>query len=571
MFRHCLLLIFFPFLLFLASCSDDGSSVGLLAEAESVMEQYPDSALAIVQSIPSAHLRSERVRALHSLLLTQASYKCYIPIENDSLIASAVAYFDDSSDRFHRMLARYYLGVVRLELKEYSGAITSLFSAYDLARELDDKFWIGMAAMSINMLYHDNYCVVEELKFAKIELENFEIAGKTNFRNHALHDVADGYHSNCEYDLAIELTTQLLDTAAKYSDKILEYNSLRLLVLSSLGKRNFKETLEYSKRICESDDANATDSAYLAVMYLRTGDRDRAEIIMSRLSNSTSLPSDQAHWMKYEFYSHLDSIPKALEMMSGMNSDTDNILRRLRKENLSGALIEHENYKTALAKAELRASRAVAWSIALGAVMVILLIVYVALRHHRLQREAIMRYVDMTQNLRSVIEESERRRREELEEMRSREESEKMSIDEDDASETKTDIPGLEMHFIELDALCRGFYENSDSIARKNFAAGIDKFIDTYTKDESSIMELERYVDSRYDNLMSDLRVDFPKINRTDRLFILYSRLGFSNMSIALFLREDKITAIYDRRKRLKKKFRESAGGNSGKYLDALG
>lgn len=79
---HRLLLIPLLFLL-ICSCTGSGEARCSLAEAETIMNERPDSALAILESIPSSGLRSDRDRALHALLLTQARSKCYLPFEND--------------------------------------------------------------------------------------------------------------------------------------------------------------------------------------------------------------------------------------------------------------------------------------------------------------------------------------------------------------------------------------------------------------------------------------------------------------------------------------------------------
>lgn len=82
--------------------------------------------------------------------------------------------------------------------------------------------------------------------------------------------------------------------------------------------------------------------------------------------------------------------------------------------------------------------------------------------------------------------------------------------------------------------------------------------------------ELEAYANDRYDSVMAKLRADFPYIKDIDYRFVLYSRLRFSNVSIALFLNESNIMSVYNRRKRLKYKFAEFDGPNRSLYLDAI-
>lgn len=117
------------------------------------MEEHPDSALGVLMTVNPDDLRSDGDLALYALLLTQAQMKNYVVVPSDSLIESAVRYFDEESDVRRRMLANFYLADVNYENKNYSKALISAFKAYDIAIELDDKFWIAMAARTIADIY----------------------------------------------------------------------------------------------------------------------------------------------------------------------------------------------------------------------------------------------------------------------------------------------------------------------------------------------------------------------------------------------------------------------------------
>ena len=55
-------------------------------QAEAVMQEYPDSALALLTAINPDELTTDRGRAMHALLLSQAYDKNYIDLTDDSLI-----------------------------------------------------------------------------------------------------------------------------------------------------------------------------------------------------------------------------------------------------------------------------------------------------------------------------------------------------------------------------------------------------------------------------------------------------------------------------------------------------
>lgn len=71
--RHSI--IYSLLLLFAMACSTSGRVDTMLLEAESLMMEHPDSALAILDSISPTELGSDRQRADYALLLTQARDK----------------------------------------------------------------------------------------------------------------------------------------------------------------------------------------------------------------------------------------------------------------------------------------------------------------------------------------------------------------------------------------------------------------------------------------------------------------------------------------------------------------
>ena len=81
--------------------------------AESLLQQQPDSALYILQSIENSQLQTTRKEARYALLMSAALDKNYIDVSSDSLIHKAVEYYSRHGDTRHKMLAYYYHGRVK--------------------------------------------------------------------------------------------------------------------------------------------------------------------------------------------------------------------------------------------------------------------------------------------------------------------------------------------------------------------------------------------------------------------------------------------------------------------------
>ena len=542
---HRFLLIPLLFLL-ICSCTGSGEARRSLAEAETIMNERPDSALAILESIPSSGLRSDRDRALHALLLTQARSKCYLPIENDSLIASATDFFLDSGDSYHLMLANFYLGDVNYELQNYTKALASLTDSHEMAKELDDPFWIAMSARTLSQIYHDNYCAKEELLFAEIGMENFRRAGNPLFLRYAFINLAIARHCNEDYTSAMSLARQALDSARVHNDGLLEHNATTLLGLSCLATNDYERALNYYRQACRSTETTPDDSAYLAVLYLHNGQPDSAWCIAREISSD--LNPVKRHWMEYNLYASADSIHKALEMLKLMNSDNNNAFRKGHRQNLAGTLIDYQNYKSAVNAAKLRTARLKLWSAVSILLLVIIAGIYFGISHHRRNKARISSLIDQAHILREVLEEREA-----------------AAISRHDPIHSL-----LAKSFDEINSICKILNGEESDKMRKRLTTNIRKIIDSYSSDPGKIAEFENYANSHFDNVMLKLRSDFPDLKKEQYLFFLYSRLGFSNSSIALFLKAEKMMAIYNCRKRLKAKFEASASPNRALFFDAI-
>lgn len=120
-----------------SSCSSSVKNPLLLC-ADSLMEARPDSALFILESISSPQKLPRADRALYALLLTQAKYKNYIPLENDSLIKTAVEYYGDRKKSLYAAKAHYYWGATYRDMGYTSFAVEEYLTAIRLMPVKDD-------------------------------------------------------------------------------------------------------------------------------------------------------------------------------------------------------------------------------------------------------------------------------------------------------------------------------------------------------------------------------------------------------------------------------------------------
>ena len=127
------------FLFFAACSSKEHSSVSLaeLIQAETVMYEYPDSALHILQNMKMPDAAQKLEHATWALLMTQAKYKMYIE-QNDSLANIAYNYFMKQEDAQRKALVLYLKGEIFHDNRNIEEAQNSLLRATTYAEKTND-------------------------------------------------------------------------------------------------------------------------------------------------------------------------------------------------------------------------------------------------------------------------------------------------------------------------------------------------------------------------------------------------------------------------------------------------
>ncbi len=125
-----------------------------LRVAESVMEDRPDSAYALLQTIDGESVKRRKDKALHALLLTQAADKNYINQTNDSLITVAVDYFGSGKDEHYKMLSYYYLAQICYYSQDYARGVVNLLKAEEAGKNCGDDFYLGMIYGSFSQIFN---------------------------------------------------------------------------------------------------------------------------------------------------------------------------------------------------------------------------------------------------------------------------------------------------------------------------------------------------------------------------------------------------------------------------------
>lgn len=210
-----LLFIFLISLLALLNSCRPNSHVGnpILHLAESLMQSHPDSALHLLEGIASPQEMKKADRAFYALLLTQARYKNYILLDNDSLIQVAVDYYKDIHQKELLAKSYFYMGCYYRDSKKLPASIELYLKALrTMPRQCDSVF--------LSMIYnHLGDCYSEQgldLKAREMYRDGYALNMSKNDSLRAFHNlkgIGATYMMQFQFDSASHYYQQALTMA----------------------------------------------------------------------------------------------------------------------------------------------------------------------------------------------------------------------------------------------------------------------------------------------------------------------------------------------------------------------
>ena len=142
-------------LLLSISCSRQSRMADrILKKAEAVVEQHPDSALVLLDSVRHPQNLWKKQRCHYLLLQVQAKDKSYGDITSDTLIFNVKDYYLKNKDLSKAALSSYYCGRVLYEQKRYEKALRAYLDAEKYSKQSKNDNLKGLIQSSIGDVYY---------------------------------------------------------------------------------------------------------------------------------------------------------------------------------------------------------------------------------------------------------------------------------------------------------------------------------------------------------------------------------------------------------------------------------
>lgn len=185
----------------LLSCSKaDWETERTLEDVASFIEERPDSALTILDTMDSFSLTTSALKARHSLLLAMARDKNYIDDTTDSIIAPAVSWYRRHGSADEKLLMNYYRGRIAMNAGDYETAMRWFADGSRFSEKAMNKVWSGRLCNAKFQVYQHLFDSSAAIDAALRSADYYAAAGELSRYYDAINNVA------CVYE-------QLLDTA----------------------------------------------------------------------------------------------------------------------------------------------------------------------------------------------------------------------------------------------------------------------------------------------------------------------------------------------------------------------
>ena len=317
-----------------------------LSQAEELIWTAPDSALHILESIPTSRHLIGKEQADYVLLLSLAQYRCYIPVSSDSsMIDLAVEYYKDKNDADKKGAAFYVKGCI---LEEYSKDIPNALLAYKEAEtcipDMDDKQYVARIYSSLGYInkksFHFDPAKEYYQKAVQANIDGKDtVAYASNLLN-----LSTLYYTLHQADSANRCINTLIDIADSLNDLDLQVKIYNNIANRKIFEKNYAEAEKYLIHAIRLSSPHFPDklSLGLANLYAYTGQKEKADSLFTHLLSCPDLLVRSNSYLDLLNY-FLASHPQEHSYLNHYIALTDSIYKENRAEEVGKIQQKYDN------------------------------------------------------------------------------------------------------------------------------------------------------------------------------------------------------------------------------------
>ncbi|MBO7618025.1 MAG: hypothetical protein J6T22_12540 [Bacteroidales bacterium] len=535
---------YIPVLVVVLAISCRSETASTLDRVEALLSDRPDSALALIESIPREELKTNRTMAHYALLKSWALDKNYIDVASDSLTRRAVDYYSVHGDRKYRMLAWYYHALVQKNAQSYTAAIISLEEAEKEALALNDDYQLGLIMRNKGSIFHSTNNIPGAIASYKQAVDYFSKAEKPLYRVYAELSLAASYNENLDF----EKTDSLLERIRDARIQLISEDYFNLLQASSLVNREtgLDKAIELFRKV-PVHRYSLHSYGYLALAFEWTDQPDSSDYYLAKGYETCENDAETAtlDYMKSRIELHRGYYQAAFHLVDHAITVQDSLTRVLLQQSISSAQRDYYRSEARWREEKIRGIRVkTIFGALLGCLLVSILTMSIVSRSRRKDRQL------QDQMVRLSLQEQQLER-----------------MNRDNAHLVGSLFSEKIYH---LDKLADSYFRMDNDEQKDRVFAQIKQLVSTIRNDDDLFLSLEKDLNRYCDGIMSKLREQVPRIKGENLRMIMLFFAGFSYETVMVILNKNSIESLKMARSRFRKEIRNANAPDADFFIKML-
>lgn len=510
-------------MLLAVGCSTDSRTMNLLLRAESIAQDAPEEALAVLDSVDFDQVRGKHDRAHYQLIKSEVLYHNYIDSDTDTLTRAAVDYYmtSDYDHECARALYQHSLVLKRQGQNHLAEAMLALIEAKKRLEHVDDMRLKALVLRTEADIYGAGCLFANALESYGAAKQCFDELGMEYHSASILYDMGATYIQLREHWQAKRALDQALNYGVKADNKRFMCAVLHELLDLSIYLNDYDMCRHYVDYFVEHDCllfGQSHVSAMEAMLLSKKGNKHEALAIVERAETEPDADWADLEYARYIIYRNVGDSQEALRWEEKSKHQQDDLMIKVLEQPVLNIQIEMLQRSVDAANRERKLVRQRNTLIYCSIATLVILFGYLLWRRMRRKNEAIAHYVETIHELSVALDNVPR--------------------------ELSSSLGALYRdRFSELNELCDIYYDHSGSSRHKSMVFNkLTETIDAIKGDSARLAELERAVNEYRGGLMCTLRELLPRLSERDYRVVLYSFAGFSSRAIAIFIDSDPVS-----------------------------
>ena len=271
-----------------SACMDNGKQE-TIHQAEMLMQEQPDSALRVLQTINRHSLRGKTL-ARYALIYSIAQDKSGLDVTNDSLLRIAYEYYSQHPGDSLYARSQYYMGLYLCLTAREDSAYACLLKAKAASEKEKDYYTAYLATDRMRRITEVSDTALC-LALSKEAYQLYIKHGAINPVNEALllRGIGDSFRRRNEKDSSLYYYNQALAKARQSNDSLTIASVYQQMSVYSLRYKQKDSALEYAQQAFSYRGSyNLSLLKLFAECYIETGELDKAQQYLNALPPAES-------------------------------------------------------------------------------------------------------------------------------------------------------------------------------------------------------------------------------------------------------------------------------------------